>query len=209
MAALRQQIQILALCLCAAALCACASTRIVTSWHDPEASKMGFKKVLVVGIVRDTDRRRGVEARMVQDIEKRGVKAVPSFKLITAADTRNEATLKAAMQDGGFDGAVVWRTVSVKSESHFVAGGRPTLLMNPGFWGYYNMGWTVEADPATITTDHVVSVETTVYRVTHDSDQLVWTGTSETMDPASLDKLVDGVVDASFSSMRLDGLFGG
>jgi hypothetical protein len=195
-----------ALSLCAL-LCACATTKMVTSWHDPAAPRVAFKKVLVVAIVRNPDRRQGVEARMVADIERQGVKAVPSFTLITAADTRDDATLKAAMQEGGFDGAVVWRTVGVKTETHFVEGGRPTLLMNPGFWGYYDMGWRVEVDRPTIVTDHIFSIETTVYRITRDSDQLVWTGTSETEDPASQNSLVDGVVDAGLASMRRDGLF--
>jgi hypothetical protein len=196
------------LALSAAALCACTSTRMVTSWRDPESARVAFKKVLVVAIVKDLDRRRAVESRMVADIARPGVVAVPSFKLITAADTRNDATLKAAMQEGGFDGAVVWRTISIKTETHVVEGGRPTLMMNPGFWGYYDLGWRVETDPPTLTTERVVSVETTVYRITRDSDQLVWTGTSDTIDPSSLDKLVDGVVDATLSSMRHDGLFG-
>lgn len=181
---------------------------MVTSWHDPESAKVTFKKVLVVAIVRNLDRRHGVEDRLAADIARRGVAAVPSYQLITAADTRDDATLKAAMQEGGFDGAVVWRTVGVRTESHFVAGGRPTLLMNPGFWGYYDLGWRVEADAPKVTTDRVVSIETTVYRVDRDGDQLIWTGTSETLDPASLDKLVDGVVDATLASMRQDGLFG-
>ncbi len=99
-------------------------------------------------------RRHGVEDRLAADIARRGVAAVPSYQLITAADTRDDATLKAAMQEGGFDGAVVWRTVGVRT----------------------------------------------------DGDQLIWTGTSETLDPASLDKLMDGVVDATLASMRHDGL---
>jgi hypothetical protein len=181
---------------------------MVTSWSDPASSKVAFKKVLVVAIVRNLDRRHAVEDRMVADIAGRGVAAVPSYQLITAADTRDDATLKAAMQEGGFDGAVVWRTIGVTTETRFVAGGRPTLQMNPGFWGYYDLGWRVETDRPTLTTDRVVSIETTVYRVTRDGDQLLWTGTSETLDPASLDKLVDGVVDATLASMRQDGLFG-
>jgi hypothetical protein len=193
---------------CALALCACSTnTRIVSSWHEPDATRLVFKKVLVVAIVRLEDRRRAVEDRMVADIGSRGVLAVPSYKLVTAADAKDLEALKAAMVGGNFDGAVVWRTLGVKTEAHYIPAGRPTLMMNPGFWGYYNLGWSVEQDPATVQTERTVSVEITVYRVTRDTDTLVWTGNSETFDPTSLASLVDGVVDAGLSSMRHDGLF--
>jgi hypothetical protein len=196
------------LAVCALGLCACASnTRIVSSWHEPDATRLVFKKVLVVAIVRQEDRRRAVEDRMVADIGSRGVVAVPSYKLVNAADAKDLEALKTAMAGNQFDGAVVWRTIGVKTEAHYIPAGRPTLLMNPGFWGYYNLGWSVEQEPSTVQTERTVSVEVTVYRVTRDSDTLVWTGTSETFDPASLASLVDGVVDAGLASMRNDGIF--
>jgi hypothetical protein len=187
--------------------CATSNTQLISSWRDPQIGHIQFKKVIAVAMVNNESRRRVIEERMVADIERYGRLAVPSYKLISTADTRNDEAVKAAMSAGGFDGAVAWRTVSVNNDTHWVPGAVGEVPVGyRGFYGYYHMGWETVYEPGYLQTDKIVRVETLVYALTHDSDRLVWTGTSQTFDPTSLDNLVDGVADSTIDAMRKEGL---
>ena len=52
--------------------------------------------------------------------------------------------------------------------------------------------------------DTLVKVETTVYDLK--ADQLVWVGTTETLNPKDVPELVDGVATAVAADMREHGL---
>jgi hypothetical protein len=188
------------LSICALALGACANTQLISSWRDPDVSSVRFRKVLAVAMTTSDGRRHAIEDRMVMDIEAGGALAVASYSLVPIADTRNLAVVKAAVLGGGFDGAVTWQATSIRDVTRYVPG---TYV---GFWGYYDMGWAMAYDPGYLRTERIIRVATKVYLVTEGSDRLIWSGTSRTVDPASLDALVDGVADATVDSMRGSGM---
>lgn len=181
-------------------LAACANTQIVSSWRDPTVSEVQFHRVLAVAMTIRPSRRRAVEDRMVVAIERSGARAVPSYSLIPAADTRNVEAVRSAVLAGGFDGAVTWSTTSVRDETTFVPG------PSAGFYSYYDAGWASAYDPGYLRTDRIVRITTKVYQVTRGSDRLIWRGNSRTVDPDSIDDLVDGVADATAASMRSHGM---
>ncbi len=181
-------------------LSSCATAQLLTTWQAPGVTGVRFTRVLVVAMVKNESRRRAVEDRMVADIQRLGVFATPSYLVSPGADPRDVDVVRAAVLQGGFDGAVTWRTIAVSDVTHSV----PTGL---GFWGYFGYGWTAEFDPGYLQTDRTVRVETMVYSVTSKNDRLIWSGISESVDPNSLDGLVDGVADATVASMRTGGMF--
>jgi hypothetical protein len=188
--------------------CAVSNTQLISSWRDPSVSAVSFHKVLAVAMVRNPQRRRQIEDRMVADIQRYGAIGVPSYQLISDADTRNDEAVKAAMAKNGFDGAVAWHTVGVNDETHYVPGVVTAVPVGyDGFYGYYHTGWATVYDPGYLQTDKHVRVETMVYALSTGSDKLVWMGTSDTVDPASLDSLVDGVADSTVDAMRAQGMF--
>jgi hypothetical protein len=186
-------LSVLALVLSAAS---CADTQLTSTWRDATVAPVRFKNMLAVAMVTRADRRHAVEDRMVADIRARGVDATPSYMLISNDDTRNAAAVRAAVEKGGFDGALTWRTIAITDETHYVPGN------HSGFWFAYEAGWANAYDPGYLQTDRVIRVETRVYLVTPSSDRLIWQGKSRTVDASSLDELVDSVVDASAESMQ-------
>ncbi len=187
------------------ATAACANTQIVSSWHDPSVSNVSFKSVIVIAMARSETRRRAIEDRLVSDIEGRGAAATASYRLISREDTQSPDVVKKAILKGMFDGAVTWRTIGVTLETQYIPSiGGPGPR---GFWGYYDVGWASEYSPGYLQTDRIVRVETMIYQVTPGSDRLIWAGTSDTVDPASLDSTIDGVADATINGMRAAGLF--
>jgi len=195
---------LIAAALLALASSACATTQLTSVWRAPLVSQVTFHNVLAVAMVRDEGRRRSVEDRMVADIHKQGANAVPSYLLISDADTRRAEVVKQAVLAGGFDGAVTWRTIGVNTVTRRLPDTGDPLY--PGFWGYYDVGWASAYDPGYLQTDRVVRVETMVYSLVDGSDRLIWVGTSETIDPNSIDDVVDGVADATIAAMRSEGL---
>jgi hypothetical protein len=183
-----------------ALMMSCSTAQLLATWHAPGVTNVRFTKVLAVAMVKSETRRRAVEDRMIADLQRLGVTALPSYLVSPGADPRDVDAVRAAVLKGGFDGAVTWRTIAVSDVTHYV----PTGL---GFWGYFGYGWTAEFDPGYLQTERRVRVETMVYAVTSKNDRLIWSGISESVDPNSLDGLVDGVADAAVGSMRAGGLF--
>ena len=61
------------------------------------------------------------------------------------------------------------------------------------FYGYYGAVYPVVYSPDYLREDTTVRVETNVYTVTSGEGQLVWTGVSDTFNPRSADKVIDGL----------------
>ena len=62
--------------------------------------------------------------------------------------------------------------------------------MYGGFWGgYYGHGWGSAWSAAEIRTDTIIIVETLVYSL--HQNKLVWSGQSETTNPANLNRLIE------------------
>jgi hypothetical protein len=61
--------------------------------------------------------------------------------------------------------------------------------------------------PSSISERSRHSVETNVYATSKPDDELVWTGASESVNPKSAEKVVDGLVKQVPKQMEKDGLF--
>jgi hypothetical protein len=57
--------------------------------------------------------------------------------------------------------------------------------------------------PGYYTTDKIYSVETTVYSV--NPDELIWTGTTASVNPANLQRTIDDVADVITYDMKKSG----
>jgi hypothetical protein len=61
------------------------------------------------------------------------------------------------------------------------------------FYGYYGAVYPVVYTPDYLSTDTTVRVETNVYATGSGEGELVWTGTSDTFNPSSADKAIQGL----------------
>ena len=176
------------------ALTGCASTSIVAEWRDPGVTSMRFQRVLVVAPSRDPALRRTAEDELARRI---GVaRAVPSYQMLSDAESNDPLRLKQRALELGFDGMVVFRIARVEKEANWIPG---------SYWGpYYAIGGWPTYDPGYVRENTIVHVETDVYRVA--DDRMVWASRSKTYDPGSMRKLVDDVAHAVGKQMRKQGL---
>jgi hypothetical protein len=194
--------------LTAATVAACATTTFQSTWKSPEARPVRFtgQKVLAVFVARNESVRRRAEDAMAREISARGGQGVPSYTLLSQDEVRDAEGARKKVEGQGFAGSVVMRVVSNDTEVRYEPG--YALWVGPHyrhFWaGYWGWGWGHVWEPGFVRADKVVRVETLVYSFSQ--DQLVWAGTSQTVNPDRVEGLVSELATAVSKEMKREGL---
>ena len=176
----------------------CASTRVTTAWRAPDRTPKTFTKVLALVTGEDQALRRVGETEICRRVAPTG--CMSSFALFPSATPPDAAQARAKVRADGFDGAVVFRVVGQRQQTTVT----PPTYAPSSFWGFYGGASPVRPNPAHVRTDTLVQVETRVYDLT--ADQLIWVGTTQTVNPSDVPSLVDGVATAVAADMREHGL---
>jgi hypothetical protein len=185
--------------------CATSSTHLVNTWKDPSAPGTRFKKVLTVCACEDDGTRRTVEDRLAAAIKG----SEPSYSVLTDDQLGDRERTKAALRDGGFDGVVMLRLVSVDKSQTYVPG---SAYVVPA--GYYSMygGWGYGGyaaygavyDPGYVREDQLVNFDTNIYRVA--DEKLLWASRSQTDNPSSVNELIDSIIAETAKEMKRQGV---
>jgi hypothetical protein len=186
---------------------ACASTSFRSTWRNPDAQPVSLagKKVAAFFIAKNEAARRSAETALARELTARGAQGIPGFTLVPQELTRDEARVRALMEQNGVDGMVMMR----------VAGRDKQVTVTPGYWtttpyyrrgwgGYWGHGWAAVYHPGSMHTDTVVSVETLVFSTRQ--DLMLWAGMSDTMNPSRADAFAAELAKAVTAEMKKEGL---
>ena len=180
------------LLLCAVGGCT-PTTQLGTSWRDPAASPLAFKKVVVVVLNSTPGERRAQEDALVGQIKK--ATAVPSYTLVPDDELANRDKAKDRIIRAGFDGLVVLRLLASREESYYVPGSTNYWTDREGYVPY-SSGYQV--------TDTIIRAEVSLYTVPE--GKLLWVGTSTTSNPANARDFAVQVASAAAVELRNQGL---
>ena len=163
-------------------LVACGpSTKIEKTWTDPSftpSTVQSYKKILVMGLLKDESTRRIAEDKMVAAFKN--VTAVQSYSYLQPTDTiRSEVEDK--LKKDGFDGVVIMRLADVDKSVSYVPG--------TGYGGWYGYRY---ASPGYYQEDKTFYVETNFYSLPE--TKLLWSGTTSSLNPSKLDRTIDDVI---------------
>ncbi len=186
------------LCLALALVsCTTTSTRLVTSWRDPGFSvdEGKFKKVLYIALLKDESTRRLAEDHLIGLSNGHGIASYGY--LGNNVEALNDPGMNEHLIADGFDGIVIMRLMDVGKEQTYVPGSSAGYYGSP--YGYYGYAAPMYYDPGYVRTDVTYTVETNVY-TTH-GPKLVWTGTTSTVNPSSLNTTLDEIVTAIHDNM--------
>ena len=194
---------ILGIGLVLAGLAACASTEFTSTWKDPTAqpNELQGKRVAAFVMTPNETLRRSGEDALAAELTRRGLQALPGYRLVSTDQLKDTAQLRQRLTQQGIQAAVIMRVVDTRQEVNYVPGAGPYYGSFDGYWGY---GWSAAYDPGYLTTDTVVSVETLVYSVP--DGKLLWGGLSDTVDPDKMDKMFKEIVDKATGEMKKQGL---
>lgn len=184
-----------------AALVSCNSTKIVTSWRDPEVvvNSAQLNKFVVAALLKNQAVRRRTEDLMASYYAG---KAVQSYKELGEAELKeNNEFYNQKLKREGFDGMVVMRLLQVDKDRRYVPGNYPAYYRSWGF--YYGNAWSGFYMPGYYTTDKTYNVEVNIYSFKR--DKLVWSAITSTVNPAGRDKLYDDVIKVVKKRMKKEG----
>jgi hypothetical protein len=186
-------------------LVSCASTTLQSTWMDPSFTGGPFKKVFVIGLAPNQTSRRVFEDIMVARLQAAGVQAVPAYQFISEDAMVPEPILEAAVQKSGADSMLMTRLLGVRTEVNAQTVMVPGPMVGPGFgpgwggpgwWGAYNSWWAVPQ----ISTYQIATAETTLFDAS--TRRIVWTATSQTFNPQSVQREAPGLADQVIAAMR-------
>ncbi len=163
-----------------------ASTGLTDMWRDPDYSGPPMHDVLVLAMRRDATMRRSWEDGFVKELGEHGIEATPSYRLFPEQLPDTSAVL-AAVHDHGFDGVLMNWPAGRGSERRYVPGyvtTRPVTVRSP-WTGSYNTRWREVYEPGYVTDDQLVYNEVQLWDARGEGDVLVWSGTTETVNPSS------------------------
>ena len=171
----------------ALALTACATTTIKDAWVDASVRSQPFSKVLVVAVGGDVTAQRIFEDAMAERLRTVGIEGLQGYRFMPEGRA-SEEQMQGAVVRSGADGLMLVRSKGVRTETEvrtsMVPGG-----YGPGWYGWYG-GWYAVPE---VYQWRIATVETSVFDVF--SKKLVWTGVTETYDPASFRKEAGRLAD--------------
>lgn len=173
------------------------STKLVASWKNPEYSGSRFHRILVLGMSAKPGVRADFEDALSKLVAGNGVDAIPGNTILLRPEgtTLDMNYLKTQIREFKIDAVIVSRLIKVETNVTYIPG-QAYVMPYPyyrSFYGYYGTVYPVVYSPDYLREDKTVRVETNVYATTSPDGELVWTGVSDTFNPRSADKAIEGV----------------
>lgn len=203
--------------LLALAACKTTSTNFSQSYRNPGYEGTFFKKVMVIGVAQDQKGRQAFEDALVSAIVAEGGSAEASIGVLPHEEQISEDQLHAAIDAGGFDAVLITRVLSVDKSQEYTP---PKAYNNPetryypassgwgygygGYYGFYGTTFAEVHEPGYFETSTTVKLETNLYSVA--TNELVWTGQSETVDPESIDDARSSMTHAVAKKLKAERL---
>lgn len=199
------------------AACNTTTTNFSQSYRNPGYEETVFKKVMVIGVAQDQESRQAFENAIVSAIAKEGGTSQASITVLPHEEQVSEDQLHAAIDAGGFDAVLITRLLSIDKSKEYTP---PKKYNNPrtryypaspgwgygygGFYGFYGTTFAEVHEPGYFETSTTLKLETNLYSVA--TNELVWTGQSETIDPTSIDDARASITHAVAKKLKAERL---
>jgi hypothetical protein len=175
-----------------------SSSQLVDVWRDPSYEGPGFSNVLVMAMMRDPVRRRLWEDQLAGELEKHGGRATPSYQLFPESLPDSTRAIE-TVRRRGFDGVLFTTMLPTETSTRHVPGYVETVPVTRYSW-WANAYYTSYAhlyQPGYTETQRVTRLRT---------GRLVWSGTTEVMDPSSAQEVRNQVADRIVPELSKQGI---
>ena len=173
---------------CALSFACSKRSELVGTWKEPNTSSGPFESVVAIALTSNQNTRRIAEDEFVRRLPK-NTTGYSSYKLLSKEEEEDVDKLVARLQAEGIHAAAVMRLVEENNSVQHDPGS-----FNQQFYtlnSYYSGAFAASLDPGYLVTEIAVRVETAFYDV--DKPELVWTGYSQTLNPKSVQVVIDDV----------------
>lgn len=194
-------------------LAGCNSTKstILDTWKEPTTSVAAenFKKVLVVGLIKNELARQRVE----DHFKELSPIFRTSYPFLNKKSQINQDLLVKLLKSEHFDGVVTMRLVDTQKEVSSTPSMYSSYYYNPygytigtygGLFGnWYGSYGTLYFSPGSYTENTYYIVETNIFSLTN--DKLIWSAVTKTIQFSDIEGGLDDILKIIVNEMRKDG----
>jgi hypothetical protein len=186
--------------------CASTKTNLTNVWKDDGYTGGPLKNVMVVGLSDNFDRRKGFERVFASQFRSHGVEAISSADVIPQDMEIDKDTVKGEAERRGIDSILVTHLIGVDREYVYQPPSPKGVAPDGRFGRYYSRVRAYATDPGYYVEKKEVRLESNLYE--RQTEELIWTATSETIYPESVDKVIESVCRAVMRNLRDNNLIG-
>lgn len=195
----------------------CSKTSVTGVWKKSDYVGQPLKSVLVVALTGDQRNKALWENIMADKLNQNGLSALPAVSAFPGDPKITEDEIMEYVRNQGLEGVLVTRLVDTKKKevyyppsgggyygSHYGGyyGGRYGFYNS--FGSYYPHVYDAVYTPGYTTTHTTVLLETNLYLAS--SQELIWSMSSDTFDPKSINQLVESVSKKVVQTLQKDEL---
>jgi hypothetical protein len=174
------------------------AVKLLISWKDPAYSGAKLHRILVIGMSQNPEIRADFEDDLSSAIANDGREVIPGNHILFRPDSSDlePEYLRGQIRDFKIDAVLVARLVKVDKKTTYMPGHSYAVpyAYYRSFYGYYGTLYRQVYSPDYLREDTTVRVETNLYAASPTDGELIWTGTSDSFNPKSAQKVIDGVV---------------
>jgi hypothetical protein len=186
------------------------SVKLLMSWKNPAYSGSKPRRLLVIGMSQNPEIRADFEDDLSSAIANEGLEVIPGNHILFRPDSSDldPEYLRGQIRDFKIDGIIVSRLVRVDKKTIYVPGHSYVVpyAYYRSFYGYYGTVYRQVYSPDYLREDTTVRVETNLYAASPTDGELIWTGTSDSFNPRSAQKVIDGVVKLIAKELKVQNL---
>ncbi len=195
--------------LCILVLSGCSSTKLVSTWKNPDVVLFDAYKVLVVGMAQDENVRIEFETRLKERLDNKGIEAMRSIDLFDVQFTsskKSEEELSAVEEqllDKGFDAILFTKVVGTENKRTFRERMRNLNSMYTNFSYDYLDHQDIYYDEGYYETFNIYQTETSLYCICVDKErELIWRGNIDVSEPVNMDRTIDSYIKLIAEKMQ-------
>jgi hypothetical protein len=174
------------------------AAKLLMSWKNPNYSGQKPHRILVIGMSENPEVRADFEDDFSSAIANDSLEAIPGNSILLRPDSPevDPDYLKGQIRDFKIDAVLVSRLVKIDKKTTHIPGHTYSVPYTyyRSLYGYYGMVHHQVYSPDYLREDTTVRVETNLYAASPADGELIWTGTSDSFNPKSAQKVIDEVV---------------
>lgn len=147
----------------------CVTSALKSVWNDGTYEGGPLKKIVVIGVDKNSNVRRMLEDRFAGQLIAKGTLAISSYTLFSEDELRDREMIVRKINELGIDSILVTTVVDVKDVGSYDT---YATHVNSGFYDYY-----VQCCESTVSEGYVVMIETKIFDAKY--DKLIWSALSE------------------------------
>ena len=177
---------------------ACGGTKLTTTQVDEARREKPVSDVLVIAISYEEELRHSFEDEFVAQLKTAGIEAISSADVIPISEKQQlekDAILKVVNKFEN-DAVIITHLAGVDEKEIITrspAGSR-------GYYGHYLCAYCNAYEPGYSSTRITVRLATNLYDVK--TEQLIWSGKSETLRPDSINQIIDDVIKVVIKDLQ-------